>query len=170
MSFPGSKIRSARSPLKTKKVLKMKSTLKKWFAVYLACFAVMLSAARSYGLELESCPPPVIKTVNDNLDTGEKVLSIKLITEGDWSYYEITTNQEGYMTVDPDGTLESIDLGTDIDDLPVAAKRAIKKLPGKLYDVYMELNDNGVAEYTVETRVKGVPSITKISATGAVLK
>ena len=141
-----------------------------FFATVLACVATFLPAAPLQALDLKDCPAPVIKTVNDNLDTGETVASIKKITEGDWTYFEVNTDKEGYMTVDPNGTLESIDLGTDIDDVPEAAKQAIEKLPGKLFDVYMELNDKKIAEYTVEKRVKGSPVTTKISADGSVLK
>jgi hypothetical protein len=141
-----------------------------WLATVLACAGILLSATHSQALDLKDCPAAVVKTVNDNLDDGEKVTSIKSVTEGDWTYFEVETNKEGYMTVDPDGTLESIDLGTDLSDVPPLAKKAIKNLPGKLQDVYMELNDNMVAEYTVEKLVKRSVVITKISADGSVLK
>ena len=144
--------------------------MKSLYAAVLACAAIFLGAAHVSALELKDCPAPVIKTVNEQLEAGERVTSIKSVTEGDWTYFEVTTNKEGYMTVDPDGTLESIDLGTDIDDLPVVVKKAIKKLPGKLEDVYMELNDEGVAEYTVEKLVKGSLVITRISSDGSLLK
>ena len=132
--------------------------------------AIFVAVNHVQALDLKDCPAPVVTTVNDNLGNGETVTSIKSVTEGDWTYFEVNTNQEGYMTVDPDGTLESIDLGTEIDDVPAAAKTAIQKLPGELKDVYMELNNNGDAEYTVRNRVQGAPVDTKITADGSVVK
>ena len=145
-------------------------TFKTFLSTLIAGALCLIVEHQAFALSLKDCPAAVIKTVNDNLDDDEKVISIKSVTEGDWTYFEVLTNKEGYMTVDPDGTLESIDLGTDIDDIPAGAKAAIKKLPGKLFDVFMELNDHGVAEYLVEKRVKGSSVLTKIFADGSVVK
>lgn len=135
----------------------------------LALAMALLSLSKLHAVELKDCPPPVTKTINDNLGKGESVTTIKLITEGQDSYYEVNTDQEGYMTVDPDGTLSGIDLG--IEDVPDAVKTAIQaNSKGKLDDIYMELDDNGKPQYEVTEIVQGSPVITKYSEQGVLIK